>query len=50
MAVEVVSSNLVKVIDTYNKPETIKSALRDVDRIFLLTHWQSDLNTLLNRL
>lgn len=27
----------------YNKPETIRSALRGVDRIFLLTHWQSNL-------
>ena len=40
----VINSDRVEAVQIdYNKPETIKSALIDVDKIFLLTHWQSDL-------
>ena len=41
---QVINSDRVEAVQIdYNKPETIKSALIGVDRIFLLTHWQSDL-------
>lgn len=40
----VINSDRVEAVQIdYKKPETIKSALRDVDKVFLLTHWQSDL-------
>lgn len=41
---EVINSDRVESLQIdYNKPDTVKEALKDVDKIFLLTPWQADL-------
>jgi uncharacterized protein YbjT (DUF2867 family) len=41
---KVVKSDIVEPIQIdYNKPDTLKDALKDVDRVFLLTPFQSDM-------
>src|SRR5688500_10725229 len=40
----VINSDRVEPVQIdYDRPDTVKAALKDVDRIFLLTHWQSNL-------
>src|SRR5437867_353125 len=44
---KVVKSDIVEPIQIdYNKPDTLKDALKDIDRVFLLTPFQSDMEEL----